>query len=104
MADNAWNAGVVLGEFVPRWPDLAQLEGVVRADGVELGRGFGRDALGHPFAAHTGSESSHRRGDSLTDRRYRHDGSLIKTQFPRRSTHCEFQLLGLSEVSCQVLL
>ena len=27
IADNSWNAGIVLGEFVHAWPDLATVEG-----------------------------------------------------------------------------
>ena len=27
IADNAWNAGIVLGDFVQAWPELASIEG-----------------------------------------------------------------------------
>ena len=51
IADNSWNAGIVLGRFVPPWPDLAAIEGVVSIDGAPADRGSGRDVLGHPFHA-----------------------------------------------------
>ena len=53
IADNAWNAGIVLGAWQSAWPDLASVEAVVQHDGVELDRGHGRDVLGHPIHALT---------------------------------------------------
>ena len=49
IADNSWNAGIVLGEFVRDWPDLATIEGIVSTDGKAVDRGSGGDVLGHPF-------------------------------------------------------
>jgi 2-keto-4-pentenoate hydratase len=49
VADNSWNAGVVLGTFVEPPSVLDGVVGVVYQDGVEIGRGRGADALGHPF-------------------------------------------------------
>jgi 2-oxo-3-hexenedioate decarboxylase/2-keto-4-pentenoate hydratase len=47
VADNSWNAGVVLGEFAPPPARLDLLEGIAYQDGAELARGRGADALGH---------------------------------------------------------
>ena len=33
IADNAWNGGIVLGDFTPSFPDLAAIEAVVSVDG-----------------------------------------------------------------------
>ena len=49
VADNSWNAGAVLGDFVETIDDLADLCGTVRLNGVEIDRGYGRDVLGHPL-------------------------------------------------------
>jgi 2-keto-4-pentenoate hydratase len=102
IADNAWNAGMVLSPFVTRWPELSEMEGVISADGIELGRGSGRDALGHPFVPLTwlannliDAGSYLRAGDVVLT------GSLIKTQFPQRTTRYEFNLGDLSAASCE---
>ena len=52
-ADNAWNHGVVLGEWNSGWRalDLAAVRGVASINGAEAGSGFGRDVLGHPLDA-----------------------------------------------------
>lgn len=53
IADDFFNAGVVLGLPVNDWRglDLAELEGVMTIDGLETGRGRGADILGHPLNA-----------------------------------------------------
>ena len=54
VADDFFGAGIVLGEAVTEWKqlDLAELEGVMRINGTEVGRGFGRDIIhGHPLEA-----------------------------------------------------
>lgn len=53
IADDFFNAGVVLGAAVPDWRglDLACIEGVMTIGGAEAGRGRGADILGHPLNA-----------------------------------------------------
>lgn len=53
IADDFFNAGVVLGPEVTDWRalDLATIVGVMEIDGVEVGRGTGADILGHPMNA-----------------------------------------------------
>lgn len=103
VADNSWNAGVVLGEFRSRWPDLAGVEGIVRCNGAELDRGTGRDVLGHPFVplawlanhlARTGV--SLRAGDIVMT------GSLVPTRFPTQAETYSFELIGLGSVELSV--
>src|SRR5690606_22353191 len=53
VADNSWNAGIVLGRFTDSWGDLSSLVGVVHCNGSEVDRGTGGDVLGHPFNALT---------------------------------------------------
>jgi 2-keto-4-pentenoate hydratase len=104
VADNAWNAGVVHGEFIMQWPELADAEGVALANGVEIGRGIGRDVLGHPFAALTwlarhlaGRGQYLRAGDIVST------GSLIPTHFPTATTNYSYAVSGLGEISCRVV-
>lgn len=103
VADNSWNAGIVCGTFAPQWSELADVEGIALAGGVELGRGFGRDALGHPFipltwlANHLADSGTFlRAGDIVMT------GSLIRTHFPAVTTEYRFDLRGLGHVSCRV--
>ena len=74
IADNAWNAGIVLGDFVRSWPDLASIEGIVSVNGEKTDRGFGRDVLGHPFhpVAWLASHLAPKR-NAVARRRYRDD-------------------------------
>ena len=53
IADDFFNAGLVLGSDVTDWRrlDLAAAEGVTLVDGREVGRGRGRDVMGHPLNA-----------------------------------------------------
>jgi 2-keto-4-pentenoate hydratase len=105
VADNSWNAGIVHGAYSQQWGDLSAMEGIIFADGIEIGRGFGRDALGHPFIAlawlanHLADDGTYlRAGDIVMT------GSLIETQFPSTSTYYEFNVEGLGQVSCRVNL
>jgi 2-keto-4-pentenoate hydratase len=103
IADNAWNAGIVLGAFVSVWPDLAGVEGVVSLDGKAVDRGFGRDVLGHPFApvawlaAHLAAQGTLlRAGDIVMT------GSLVTTKFPDRSCAWRYELVGLGAVEVAI--
>jgi len=53
IADDFFNAGVVLGPEVTDWRglDLEEIVGVMEIDGAESGRGRGADILGHPMNA-----------------------------------------------------
>jgi len=53
IADDFFNAGVVLGEPFEGWRDLdlQAIEGDMFVDKVRAGSGRGRDVLGHPMAA-----------------------------------------------------
>jgi 2-keto-4-pentenoate hydratase len=103
IADNAWNAGIVLGDFVRSWPDLAAIAGVVAVDGQEVDRGFGRDVLGHPFhpvawlAGHLArSETPLRAGDIVMT------GNLVTTKFPERPSTYRFDLVGVGSVELSI--
>ncbi|RYF64796.1 MAG: hydratase, partial [Comamonadaceae bacterium] len=104
-ADNAWNAGLVLGAPVRGLtPDaLEQVEGVAWLDGKEVGRGTGRDVMGHPLDAlawlanHLQTRGrSLRKGDLVTT------GSLVKSQFPEAGCSVRFELGALGSVRLQI--
>ena len=103
IADNSWNAGIVLGAFVGAWPDLASIEGVVCADGRVIDRGSGRDVLGHPFnsvawlASHLAEMGSAlRTGDIVMT------GNLVTTKFPDRPSVYRFDVAGLGSVEASI--
>lgn len=103
IADNAWNAGIVLGEFTSAWPDLAAVPGTATRDGTPVGSGHGRDILGHPFHsvawlhAHlAGRGGGLRRGDVVMT------GSVMKTVFPTQAGTWRFDLAGVGSVEVNV--
>ena len=99
VADNSWNAGVVLGTFVEPPSVLDGVVGVVYQDGVEIGRGRGADALGHPFeplawlANHLAVQGEGvRKGDIVMT------GSIVTTRFPQAAFSYRFDVSGLGSV------
>jgi 2-keto-4-pentenoate hydratase len=103
VADNSWNGGVVLSEFVTKWPDLENVLGKATRDGDPIGEGHGRDILGHPFnsvawlAAHLAA-----RGESLQAGQIVMTGSVMKTIFPTEDATYGFSLDGIGDVSVTV--
>jgi 2-keto-4-pentenoate hydratase len=99
IADNSWNAGVVLGKFMQAWPELATIGGLISVDGIPLDRGCGGDVLGHPFhavawlASHLAKEGvGLRAGDIVMT------GSLVTTKFPDRTASYRFDVKGLGAI------
>ena len=101
VADNSWNAGIVLSSFVPPPASLEKVEAVVYQDGVEVGRGIGADALGHPFepvvwlANHLAVDGvGLKKGDLVMT------GSIVRTCFPEKPFSSRFDVsqLGCVEV------
>lgn len=105
VADNAWNQGLVLGAPVTALDAAAlqSVEGIASIDGREVGRGTGRDVLGHPLDAlawlanHLAPRGLPlRAGDIVTT------GSLVKSQFPVAGNRIAFVLPGFGEVHLAV--
>lgn len=105
VADNAWNAGLVLGPEAAGWKqaDLGAMQGVARIDGAEVGRGHGRDILGHPLDALAwlvqhlaGRGIALCAGDVVTT------GSMVATKFPLPGVRVDFEIDGLGAVHCEV--
>jgi len=99
VADNAWNEGIVQGEYVSAWPDLAAARGVVELNGDVIDQGHGRDVLGHPFeplrwlANHLSS-----RGETLHAGEIVSTGSLVTTRFPKAGERYRFSVEGVGAV------
>ena len=104
VADNSWNAGVVLSTFAPKWPDLEDVRGKATQNGALVGEGFGRDILGHPFNsvawlnAHLAA-----RGGGLRKGQIVMTGSCMKTVFPTEPAEFRFEFEGLGAVEVRVI-
>ena len=103
VADNSWNAGIVLSDFKSSWPDLAPLLGRAAKDGDVFGEGYGRDILGHPFnsVAWLANQLAVR-GTALKAGQIVMTGSVMKTVFPEQDAHYRFDLEGLGSVEVHV--
>jgi 2-keto-4-pentenoate hydratase len=103
VADNSWNAGIVVSNFVTSWPDLEAVRGRATKDGALIGEGHGRDILGHPFnsVAWLAAQLAGR-GDRLKAGQIVMTGSVMKTVFPTEDAAYRFDLEGLGSVEVHV--
>ncbi|MDP1586047.1 MAG: fumarylacetoacetate hydrolase family protein [Bradyrhizobium sp.] len=107
VADNSWNAGIVLSEFSAAfsktWPDLADVPGRASKDRVSIGEGHGRDILGHPFnsVAWLATQLASR-GAGLRAGEVVMTGAVMKTVFPEADASYRFELEGIGSVEVQV--
>jgi len=105
IADNSWNAGAVLGAFSGSWENLEAATGIVRLNGQEIDRGYGRDVLGHPFVPLTWlSNHLAEAGGALRAGDVVLTGSLIPTRFPKEPGAFRFDLAGIGAVELTVEL
>lgn len=105
LADNAWNAGIVLGQPVAAWRalDLAAAQGTMRINGEVVGQGYGRDVLGHPLEALTWLVNAFaKRGKSLPQGTTVMTGSVVATKFVNAGDTVQFSVDGLGEISLSV--
>jgi 2-keto-4-pentenoate hydratase len=99
VADNAWNEGIVLGEWRASWPDLATARGIVERNGKPIDQGHGRDVLGHPFEPLRWMANHLReRGETLHGGEIVSTGSLVTTRFPVAGENYRFTVEGLGAV------
>jgi 2-keto-4-pentenoate hydratase len=103
VADNSWNAGIVLSRFAATWPDLQTVPGMASKDGSPIGEGRGGDILGHPFNSVAWLHSQlASRGGGLKAGQVVMTGSVMKTVFPTEDASYRFELLGLGAVEVRV--
>ena len=104
-ADNAWNAGIVLGESVVDWHsiDLVAASGVMTINGESVGSGKGGDVLGHPLEALAWlANSLADRGQSLKKDMVVMTGSIVSTKFLNEGDDVLFSMDTLGEVRLKV--
>lgn len=103
VAENAWNAGVVLGERTSVSGMLEDRAGHLSVEGVRTDEGASKEALGGPLqalawlAAHLGARGTEMPAGSIVM-----TGSLMLTRFPDGPGRWEFEVEGLGAVSMQI--
>ena len=104
VADNSWNAGIVVSNFSAQWPDLENMRGKATENGSPVGEGFGRDILGHPFnsVAWLNAQLASR-GGGLRRGQVVMTGSVMKTVFPTEPASYRFEFSGLGAVEVKVV-
>ncbi|HJS31339.1 MAG TPA: fumarylacetoacetate hydrolase family protein [Alphaproteobacteria bacterium] len=106
VADNCWNAGIVLGAFRPleSLPDLGSLSGGLTFDGALQGEGRGSDVLGHPLDAVAWlADHLAGRGRFLAAGMIVMTGSIVATKFPRAGVNAKFALDGIGTVEARLV-
>ncbi|MGO8915796.1 MAG: 2-keto-4-pentenoate hydratase [Stellaceae bacterium] len=107
IANNAWNAGCVLGPAVTDWRalDLAAVTGTMAINGVEIGRGRGGDVMGgHPLHALAWvANAVAARGRPLRRGMIVQTGSVVATQWPKPGDTVTVSFAGLGEASARFL-
>jgi 2-keto-4-pentenoate hydratase len=101
IADNSWNAGLVLGPPIPatKFRDLKNLEGVLFSNGEIQEQGNSNDVMGDPLevvvwlAKHLAA-----RGVLLQRGQWITTGSIVKTRFAAKGEQYRFELEGLPAV------
>ena len=104
-ADNAWNAGIVLGEPVTDWQsiDLVAASGFMTINGESAGSGKGGDVLGHPMEALAWlANNLADRGQSLKKDMIIMTGSIVSTKFLNEGDDVRFDMDTLGEVRLEV--
>ena len=104
-ADNAWNAGVVLGPERADWPalDLENARGQMTINGQPAGEGHGRDVLGHPLDALAWlANTLAARGKELQAGMLVMTGSIVSTKFLNPGDEATFTFEGLGEIRLNV--
>jgi 2-keto-4-pentenoate hydratase len=103
VADNSWNGGIVLSEFLAEWPDLERVLGRATKDQVAIGEGHGRDILGHPFNSVAWLATQlNSRGVGLKAGQIVMTGAVMKTVFPDADASYRFDLEGIGPVEVLV--
>jgi 2-keto-4-pentenoate hydratase len=99
VADNSWNAGIVLGDWQPLVHDLADRRGRIRLDSVEVDAGRVGDALEHPLASVAWLADQLRlRGQAVAAGAIVMTGNIVRTRFPEPGQDWEYEVDGLGSV------
>jgi len=104
VAQNTWNAGIVVGPPVTAWRSVDLERAVTRCwiNDQPAGEGKTGDALGHPFEAVAWLANLLNRRDRMLERgMVVMTGSSITTKFPAPGDRVRFAIDGLGEVALE---
>ncbi|MFZ2736920.1 MAG: fumarylacetoacetate hydrolase family protein [Burkholderiaceae bacterium] len=100
IADNAWNAGIVLGRWQPLPADLRERRGRLYSQGLQVDEARVGDALDHPLSSVLWLVADlARQGRTLQSGQVIMTGSIVKTQFPARGENWRYEVEGLGGVA-----
>jgi 2-keto-4-pentenoate hydratase len=116
LADNTWNEGAVLGEWIPFsqvWTNisatpkaddaLGELKGEAFINGASVGLGYAHDLMGHPLNAIAWlANEANDRGTYLKAGDIAMLGSLVTSKFPNKGDHLRFELEGFKPIHLHV--
>lgn len=105
VADNAWNAGIVLGPQITAWHDidLAIARGAMVINGQQVGEGMGGDVMGHPLEALAWlANTLAARGKTLSQGMIVMTGSIVSTKFLSPGDSATVSIHGLGEAQLTV--
>jgi 2-keto-4-pentenoate hydratase len=116
LADNTWNEGAVLGEWIPFsqvWTNisatpkaddaLGELKGEAFINGASVGLGYAHDLMGHPLHAVAWlANEANDRGTYLKAGDIAMLGSLVTSKFPKKGDHLRFELEGFKPIHLHV--
>lgn len=106
VADNAWNAAIVLGRPVEAWRslDLLTVRGVLQVNGETVDEGKGADALGNPLAAVAWlADQLASQGKILERGMIVMTGSIVTTYFPNPGDQLHFAVDGLGDAAMSLV-
>ena len=105
LSENAWNAGVVLGQPLTDWraADLGLARGVLELNGEPVADGVGADVMGHPLEALAWlANSQNARGNALRAGALVMTGSIIATRFVAAGDSMRFTVQGMPVVELNI--
>ncbi len=105
-ADNAWNAGVVLGEYSGAWrdADLSAVSAALDWTGSETATTSTGEAMGHPFEAVAWiANHLNARGSLLKAGQFVMTGSTLKTRFPGGGELIRYSLNEIGSVEAVII-
>jgi 2-keto-4-pentenoate hydratase len=105
IADNSWNAGIILGPGVADWHslDLAGARGRMFINDKVVGEGRGGDVMGHPLEALAWLANLFaKRGRGLSKGLTVLTGSVVATKFVNPGDTARLSVEGLGEASLRV--
>jgi 2-keto-4-pentenoate hydratase len=105
IADDIWNAGLVIGAPVTNWHslDLAAVEGIMHINDTVVGAGHGSDVMGHPFESLAWlANNLAARGKSMQAGDLVTTGTFVRLQYVQPGDVLRGSVQGLGEITARI--